>query len=805
MKKLSLILIFLFSKNYIFAQQVRPLSSPQIFQKLQQLNVLGTVMYIAAHPDDENTRLLSYLVHHDHIRTVYFSLTRGDGGQNILGTEQGAALGLIRTHELMEARKIDGAEQAFSPVIDFGFTKSPEETFEFWDKKKLVQNVVDAIQKFKPDVLICRFPTTGEGGHGQHTASAIVAGEAYQYIQDYNKSNKKQLFLPKRLLFNSFKFGSVSTIKPSQFKMDINQYDPLLGEGYGEMAGKSRSVHKSQGAGTPQSVGVSEEYFQFLAGEKMKSSLYDDIDLSWNRVGDKDLEAKISKVMQSFNFENPSLSIPELIKIKEEINLIKNDFWRDQKIKEINKIILSCAGIMVEVLSKQPQATIGEQLNLSARVIARSSIPVELKGFGVQKLQSDSLYDISTTYKIQNTEKHKVEYTQPYWLVNVPVHNAYQYDSSYAGVPEQENDISYLLDFKILDQDFKINAPISYKYLSPTRGDVVERIRVVPEVSVEPLADLIILDKNKTNIVKVKIKATVDVPEIKVYCNASNSETTIPSLKEGQERIVEFDLSKNANNKQSDSIKFYAKIGDKVFDKTQHLIQYEHIPELQYFTDASVKAIDKDWKCTATKIGYIEGVGDLVDDILKLSGLDVKTISEAEVNNQSILKQYDAIVIGIRALNTKPYLATTMKNLMTYVQNGGTLIVQYNTNTRLVTDDIGPYPITLSRDRVTEENAKVSFTYPQSKLLNYPNKITLSDFDNWVQERGLYFPSKWDKKYNTLLSMHDKNESPLESAILYTDYGKGKFIYTSLAFFRQLPAGSVGAIKLMMNMLSANK
>src|ERR1700748_912420 len=287
MKKIILLFLLPLTSLSVKAQQVRPLSSSQIFQKLQDLNVLGTVMYVAAHPDDENTRLLSYLVHHDHVQTIYLSLTRGDGGQNILGDEQGSTLGLIRTHELMEARQIDGAQQLFTHVIDFGFTKSPEETFKFWNRNDLDKDVKAAVEHYKPDVIICRFPTTGEGGHGQHTVSAIVAGDVYKQLEESKAKNPKDenIWVPTRLLFNSFRFGETNTTSEDQFKLPINQYDPILGEGYGEMAGRSRSVHKSQGAGTPQTVGVSNDYFKLLGGKAVTKSLYDDIDLSWNRVG----------------------------------------------------------------------------------------------------------------------------------------------------------------------------------------------------------------------------------------------------------------------------------------------------------------------------------------------------------------------------------------------------------------------------------------------------------------------------------------------------------------------------------------
>jgi LmbE family N-acetylglucosaminyl deacetylase len=821
MRKVLPLLIALFSCYNVPAQQFRPSSSSAIYQQLQQLNVLGTVMYVAAHPDDENTRLISYLVHHDHVRTIYLSLTRGDGGQNILGNEQGSTLGLIRTHELIEARKIDGAEQLFTHVIDFGYTKSPEETFKFWDRKQLVEDVKKAFQQYRPDVVICRFPTTGEGGHGQHTVSAIIAEETFKAIEQVKASEsghtEKSLWLPTRLLFNSFRFGDRNTTSEDQFKIPINQYDPLLGEGYGEMAGRSRSIHKSQGAGTPQSVGLSNEYFKFLAGKPIRTSLYDDIDISWGRVGHKEIGTHIQQVISNFNFTDPSKNIPALVAIMREIETIEDTYWKTQKLAEINNIIVSCAGIMAEALTGSPEATPGSEIPVSLNLVARSSVPVKVEGIGFNSLVNkddtrlvsllpDSLYKFSYSIRLNENEP----LTEPYWLQYSATTGAYQYDSLYAGLPEAKNRLSALVSVSIEGKKFFCNVPVSYKKLDPVRGDVVERLRIVPAISVEPLHSLLVYEQGKDKEAWLRLKAFKAISKAVVQVKTGGKvirSLTINSLEKGQDTLFYINLPTQMLNGTDDNsyVTFSVQAEGNEYNRDQHLIQYPHLPELQYFTGAWMKAIRKDWKVAVKKVGYIEGAGDYVDGILNLCGLDVERVPANAMSSVKYLSNYEAIIIGIRAFNTQQKIAAWMPVLMQYVQNGGTLIVQYNTNQNLVTQHFSPYPITISRDRVTEEDAKVTFTNPDSRLLHFPNNITPADFNNWVQERGVYYPGQWDEHYQTLVAMHDTGEKELQSGILYTPYGKGQFIYTSLAFFRQLPAGNTGAIKLMMNLLSAGK
>jgi len=820
MRKIFSLFLLSLIGNTMHAQQSRPMPSSEIFQKLQQLNVLGTVMYVAAHPDDENTRLLSYLVHHDHVRTIYLSLTRGDGGQNILGNEQGSVLGLIRTHELMEARKIDGAEQLFTHVIDFGYTKSPEETFKFWNRKDLDADVKEMIEKYRPDLVICRFPTTGEGGHGQHTVSAIVAGDVYQQLEASKKEhpNDKDIWLPKRLLFNSFKFGDNNTTSEDQFKLPINQYDPLLGEGYGEMAGRSRSVHKSQGAGTPQTVGVANDYFKLLSGEPIVNSLYDGTDITWNRVGHPEIGQHIQQVLKDFDFRDPSLSIPKLTEIYKEINdKVKDDFWKRRKLGELNDIIISCAGIMVEALTDQQEQTEGTVIPVKMNVIARSTVPVKLQSFSLSGLAdgngmpaiqmvSDSMYQYAFKLTLNNPE----ELTQPYWMKYGAANSAYQYEPQYNGLPEAVSNPNARVFFEINGMQFGTFVPVSYKKLDPVKGDVVQQLRIVPAVSVEPYHNLFIYENGKSKKIWVHLKAfkAVDSPILQVvYKDKAIVSKPISNLLPGQDTTYTLDIPTIAFTDATidDYIMISVKAGNKIYDKTQNLIQYPHLPDLQYYTASWMHLVKKNWSAAVKKIGYIEGAGDYVDDILTLAGLQVEKVNGNALNNPQSLAQYDAIVVGVRALNVDKQSAAWMPVLMKYVENGGTVLMQYNTNGNLQTKQYGPYSFTISRDRVTDEEAAVTFTDTASSLMHFPNQITQNDFKDWVQERGIYFPSGFESNYKSLFSMHDGDEKPLNGAVIYTPYGKGQYIYTSLVFFRELPAGNVGAIRLMMNLLSAGK
>ena len=803
------------------AQQIRPADAAQIYNEIAQLKKLTHVLYLAAHPDDENTRLLAWLVNDRHIPTTYLSLTRGDGGQNILGSEQGAALGLIRTHELLEARKMDGAGQCFTRAIDFGFSKTPEETFKHWNQYTITSDIVRMTRKYRPDVIICRFPPDSRAGHGQHAASATLAEKAFQVAGDKLQYTEQLKYFsawqPKRILWNTFRFSSTNTTSEDQFKIEVGNYSPLLGMGYGELAGKSRSIHRSQGAGTPSTPGVQKEYFTLVAGDTMANSLFDGLDITWNRVGRPEIGKQISVIQKQFDFTHPENSLPDLLDLRKKIETVKDEFWRVEKLKQLDDVILHAAGVMIDATTKQPQAVAGSTLPFQLRIISRSSVPIVFKN--INWPQGDSLINFTLAYDSLYSLEHNVtipvnqSLTEPYWMEN-PVSNKGQFpvnEDQLIGLPETPNRLTVNVSLTIGGTPYSIPVPLSYKKLDPKRGDIIEQLRIVPDVSIEPFASLLITKPDGSVNSLVRIHSFNDVKDATLTIYGNNKELLkIPKInfKNNSDTTIPFTIT-SAMSKSVKEDEYFLDMelttDKKKYNKTLRLIQYDHIPTLQYFTPPAAKLIRNDWKVTAKKIGFVEGAGDYTATLLKLAGLQVEMLNDADLADAAKLKSFDVIITGIRAVNTEKKMSYWLPVLFQYVQNGGTLIMQYNTLQDLATTQLGPFPMTLSNKRVTEENAKVEFLLPQHRLLNYPNKITSDDFDNWVQERGLYFPSKWDEKYQTLFRMNDSGEEPLDGALLYAPYGKGHFIYSSLAFFRQLPAGNKGAIRLLTNMMSVGK
>jgi len=802
------------------AQQVRPANSATVYNEIAQLKNLTSVLYFAAHPDDENTRLLAWLVNDQHIPTAYLSLTRGDGGQNILGSEQGGALGLIRTHELLAAREMDGATQYFTRAIDFGFSKNPEETFKHWDEYLLTNDAVRVIRRFRPDVIICRFPPDSRAGHGQHSASAIIAAKAFKMagdkLQFTDHFQYDPAWQPKRLLWNTYRFGRSNTTSEDQFKIKVGNYSPLLGMGYGELAGISRSLHKSQGAGTPSVAGVQQEYFALVAGDTMTNSLFDGIDITWNRVGRPEIGEAIEDILKHYDFNDPAGSLPALLDLRKAIKSVKSKHWRTVKLKELDQAILNASGLMAEATTTVPQAVAGQMVPYSLRIITRSGLPVSLKASAyadedstllAKDMTADSLYVFDRTYSIPKEQP----LTQPYWMINPPLNDLFSVpNDTLIGMPETPNTLTVMVRLRIGDQNFKVPVPLSYKKLDPLKGDVVEQLRIVPPITIEPYAYLLLTQPDGSVRSSVRVHAYGDVNNATLSFFGNNKKIlSLPSfsLKANSDTIIPFAITSAQAAKLDNEYVLTMEIADnsKTYDKTLHLIQYEHLPTLQYFSTAAAKVIRNDWKVTAKKIGFIEGAGDYTVTLLRLAGLQVDILKDAELSDPAKLKGYDAIVTGVRAVNVEKRMSYWLPSLLQYVKNGGTLVMQYNNLQTLSTTNIGPYPFTLTSKRVTEEDAPVTILAPQARILNYPNKIKESDFQGWVQERGLYFADPWDTHYQTIFSMHDTGEQPLEGSTLYTDYGKGHYIYTSLSFFRQLPAGNKGAIRLFMNMLSAGK
>jgi len=820
-KRLTLIFILGIFVSFCSAQQVRPSKSSEIYRELKTLKHLPKVLYLAAHPDDENTGLLSWLINEQNVETGYLSLTRGDGGQNLLGTEQGAALGLIRTHELLEARKLDGAQQFFTRAIDFGFSKNTDDTFKQWDADSITADVVWVIRKFRPDVIICRFPPTAAAGHGQHAASAVVAEKAFKLAGDRNafpgQLKYVNIWQPKRLVWNTFRFGSVNTTAESQLKANVGQYDAQLGMGYGELAGLSRSLHKSQGAGTQSVAGVRTEYFIPVLGDPAKVSLFDRIPMNWSEKGVNDLDELIDIVLLSFDYNHPDQSLHVLLMLRKKIAELQDLNLRKDKLAAIDHIILSCIGFMGEVVTNQAEAIAGKSYSFRLNVIARSATPVILEQVNWinqtdhlnRRVSGDSLLTIERKIQIPSG----TALTEPYWLEK-PAKNPATFsvvNDTLIGLAENESGLNVTLALKIGTEKFSVKLPLSFKKLDPVKGDVVEQLRIVPALDLA-FAEPVYFAKEKEGLtVTLRLKANQFINYGSVTFKIGNTPVktfTGINLPDNTVTIKDFlipaeDLSKIKTSQNKLEAVFSAENSN--FSKGQVLIQYPHLPSLQYFVPAATWLLKGDIKVLAKKVGYIQGAGDLIPEFLRQAGLQVDVLTEADILNPTKLATYDAVVTGVRVINTEKRIKNWQPALKNYVENGGTIVMQYNTTQDMALQDFGIYPLSISGKRVTEENAALKFLIPNHKLLNYPNKITATDFNGWVQERGAYFPDKWDDKYEALFEMNDTGEEPLKGSTLYAKYGKGNFIYSPLAFFRQLPAGNVGAARLFFNFISAGK
>lgn len=822
LRKQILLLAFVAFSFVANAQAPKSYTSSEILLQLKKLNVLGSVLYIAAHPDDENTRLLAYLANEKLYRTGYLSLTRGDGGQNLIGDEQGVDLGLIRTQELLSARRIDGAEQFFSRAFDFGYSKSPEEALKFWGHDKILSDVVWVIRKFRPDVIITRFPTTGEGGHGHHTASAILAGEAFDAAADPTKFPEQlklgvTVWQPKRLLWNTFNFGGTNTQSSDQFKLECGDYNPILGKSYGEIAAASRSQHKSQGFGVPAQRGSVIEYLKTIKGTAPVTDLMDNVDVTWKRVNDAGLRNAINKVSKSFDVSHPEKSIPALVKIYKSVELLKDDYWKEQKLNAIKELIRNCSGLFMDATTNTQYAVQGDSLKINLVVNNRSganilSADVHLNKdfviFDQLKKNVNSAKDY-TIYIGSNTKL-----TQPYWLEE-PMDKGSFNVSDQQQIGKGESDpLAVVFSMMIEGKEFKFTKPIRYKHTDPVKGELYQPVTILPKVELNYNADVYLAINNKPVEIGTHVKTNLAVTSAITV----TKQTTDKISNSNNPFVFNSDVDHMINNESStfnftgtdgdyvEEIKLQAGDGQQLFHQYKKSIEYDHIPSIVYFHEATSKLSKIDLKTAGNYVGYIPGAGDKIPEALVVMGYKVVTLKESDISAAN-LKQFDAIVTGVRAYNANEWMNNVYDELMKYVEDGGVLLVQYNTSNRIgpVVAKIAPYPFAITRNRVTDEEAKVNFLLPGHPALNYPNIITDKDFEGWIQERSIYHAETTDTAYKKILSMKDPGEKEHDGSLIIANYGKGRFVYTGLVFFRELPAGVPGAYRLFANLIANNR
>lgn len=767
-------------------------SAVDIYEGLKKLNVLGSVLYIAAHPDDENNTLLPYLAKEKMYRTAYLSLTRGDGGQNLIGPEQGVELGMIRTQELIAARKIDGCEQYFTSAYEFGYSKSVDETFNFWNKQKVLYDAVYVIRKFQPDIIIARFPPDKRAGHGHHTASAIIAEEAFYAAANPNMfpeqlKNGITTWQAKRLLWNTYNFGSNNTTAANQLQLEVGMYNALIGKSYGEIGGEARTMHKSQGEGRPRRKGSITEYFAMVAGDTAYTDIMEGVTTTWSRLQQPNLTNQVNSVIQQFNFEQPQASVPLLVSIYKQVKQLPNSVWRNQKLTELQEIIFNAAALVIEATTNTEEVVQGDSLTVSFFANNRTNIPVQLNAVKVQGFDSVLQLNLKLNTNYSFSKKIRVniatDISQPYWLKYPKTEGMFVVEAdSLLFLPDNLHQLYAHFTVDIAGVTFSFNKPIWYKTVHPVRGELYEPLAVLPTQE-------IFFDKENY----IALNAKFVQPKIikKQYNYSTKSYTEI-------EELFFIDSLKNQN--------FQKKVVSAP-GVSKQVIYYPHIPKLTWFKTASANIVKVDAVVKGKYIGYIPGAGDKLPEALEVLGYVVETLNE-NTFTPSYLKKFDAIVIGIRAHNIYEYLTTKNEVLNNYIKNGGNVIVQYIRNNIVNGKSIklGPFSFMPNpQARITNENAKVTFINPNHVVLNYPNKITQQDFEHWVQERSTYQAEQRAKEWQPILLMNDEGENGTDGSLLIAPYGKGNIVYCSLALFRQLPAGVAGAYRLLANFIALPK
>jgi len=814
----ALLLFSFLAVSSVTGQSSVPAGASEVRLALHKLRVLGSVLYVAAHPDDENTAFLAAMARGRSYRTAYLSITRGEGGQNLIGTEQGDALGMLRTQELLAARRIDGAEQYFTRAIDFGYSKSTEETLRFWGREKTLGDVVWVIRRFRPDVIVTRFTPTA-GGHGNHTASATLALDAFSAAADSTRF-KEQLahvrpWAAKRIAWNVFRSTADSLPMPrGTIRLDLGVYSPLLGKSFAELAGEGRSMHKSQGFGAAQNRGELFNYFQHMDGDTAANDLLDGVQTSWVRIpGGAGVDSLFAGILRTFDDEHPAASLPQLMQAEKRLRSLPAGPWREVKQQELRRIIQACAGLWVEAAAATPTAAPGSTLQVNVTVVNRSGYPLVLDRLAMTHMPSDSVLCL----RLEPNKTFRVPFhfripattpsSQPYWLVEPHSPGSYTLaDARLAGNAVDDPALTLTATISADGETIGFTVPVVNKYIDPVDGEVVRPFAIVPPVSIRLLEPVALFPNGARKSIGISVKANTGAIEGTVRLLLPDNWSVYPASRPfhlttaDEESLVRFEVSPGAEAR-SGTLKVEAEVGGARIHCFLETINYKHVPRVMLLPGSEGKLLKLDVRKQGARIGYIMGPGDEVPAALRQLGYRVFLVSDDDLD-EADLSIYDAIVAGVRAYNTRPRLRAAQQRLLEYVAEGGTYVIQYVTAGRGETELPGPYPIHLSRERVTEEETPVRILAPNHPLLSTPNRISARDFEGWVQERGLYFADRWDPRYDSLLACADQGEPARAGGLLCTRYGKGYFIYNAYAFFRQLPAGVEGAYRLFANMVS---
>jgi len=792
------------------AAEEAPMDAGSLAHAVDRIAVTARVLYVAAHPDDENTRLLAYLANGRHLGTAYLSMTRGGGGQNLIGPEQAELLDVIRTEELLAARSLDRATQRFTRMRDCGYSKSATETFSIWGREEALADVVWVLRTFQPDVVITRFDENPPN-HGHHTASAILAREALEAAADPERFPEQiaagaKPWRATRLLHNVPTWRGEPPPEGA-LPLDVGAYDPRLGLSYGELAARSRSQHQSQGFGVAGERGSVVERFVAVLGTAPEKDLLDGVPLGWERYGEAGapVARALDEARKLLERDRPERAVPPLVAALAAMDALPDEPRTRDARGAAERAIAAASGFFVRATAKQPAVVPGGKVEVAIEVIQRLPAGLELVAFvwpdGSEEKAGGPLgVNEKNVLRREIAIPADAPVSVPYWMgERVP--------QDLVGRPRGPAALEANVRVAVAGRTIRLSVPVQYAWTDPVRGERLREVVVTPPATVTPFREAVLAPNGAAAPLVVKVRAArdgvkgeVEVPVPEGW-RVEPPSAAVSLEKAGDETAVRFALTPRAGGTP---IEVHPRItvDGRSWSWREDILDYPHIPMQLVLQPSRVRAVPLALAVPEGRIGYVTGSGDSIPDDLAHVGARVEILDD-ETLRAGDLSRFAAIVTGIRAYNTRAALRAAHDRLMGYVEAGGTVVVQYNTRSWFgpLESRIGPYPIEIGRGRITDERAAMEARVPDHEVLVRPHRIEPSDFEGWVQERGLYFAETWDKAYVPLIAAADPGEAPLEGGLLFARHGKGRYVYTGLSFFRQLPAGVPGAYRLFLNLI----
>jgi LmbE family N-acetylglucosaminyl deacetylase len=815
-------------------------------QALKRLDVIGSVLHTGAHPDDENSALVAWVARGQGARTAYLSATRGEGGVNLLGGELFEALGVIRTEELYGARRLDHAQQFFTPNYEFGFSKSADDTFTKWPHDQILGDFVRVIRYFRPEIIISRFTGTPRDGHGHHQVAGIITQEAFKAAADPSRFPEYgKPWQAKKLYLNAGGGPNDQNAPPTGLPINVGEFDEALGRTYSQIASEGRSIHRSQGQGGAQDAGPRQTRIQLVqktvnvaddaplfSGVLYKLPDLAQVDPSL-ASGLNDLETRITAIRQLVNLQRPSdivLDLASALTVLRQLEAKTSNehaqFLLSQKEDDFNEALRLAAGLTFDVITSDDTVVPGQEFNLTVSVTNGGPYSFAGTRVSTELPQGWTLTADGTTGSLQPgqrfDQKYKVKvatdatFTQPYWLQRPRQGDRFGWPNVPAGtLPFDERLLTTKAELDYQGTTISLKKPAEFRRVDRMLGEQRTALKVVPALSVGVSPDIAIVplkgSRQKEFTVTVENQDPTPINgEVRLVLptgwSASPQSRAVSFTQQGEKTSSQFTVSVPPTAGDF-TVKAVVQSGGREFTSGYTIIAYPHIETRHIYAPAESKVEVVDVATTITSVGYVEGTGDAIPDALRQLGINVTILSPKDIATADLSK-FPTIVLGVRAYAVRDDLRAYNKRLMEYVSNGGTLVVQYNRANEIGNAQIAPYPVTLENvnqnnsERVTHEDAPVKILDPSSSILNVPNKITDKDFDGWVDERGTFFLRSWDPRYSTPLETADPGEPERPGGLVVGKYGKGTYIYTGYSFFRELPAGVKGAYRLFSNIVS---